>query len=147
MEKDLGRVPAEPGSRERSPSAGSSPTGFDPSRSLYRSQGYAMALFEQGRDADGASSCEVWGFADEESGSEGDGWLDLRIHEIVETERSGTIAVYYRQWFAPDGNPAFGKTPKRRVGSLASVKALIRRRKMTPRDSDEGPKGEDSVAG
>lgn len=31
-EKDLGRVPSEPGSRERSPSPGSPPNGFDPSR-------------------------------------------------------------------------------------------------------------------
>lgn len=98
----------------------------------YRSQGYAMATFDQGRDADGAPLHEVWGFADEDSGSDGDGWLDLRIHEIVETQHSGTLVVYYRQWFAPDGEPAFGMKPRRRVGSLASVKALIRRRKMTP---------------
>jgi len=111
------------------------PSGFDPSR-VYRSQGYAMATFDQGRDADGAPLHEVWGFADEDSGSEGDGYLELRIHEIVETQKSGTLAVYYRQWFAPDGEPAFGMQPKRRVGSLASVKALINRRKMTPRDSD-----------
>jgi len=102
---------------------------------VYRSQGYAMATFDQGRDADGAPIHEVWGFADEDSGSEGDGYLELRIHEIVETQKSGTLAVYYRQWFAPDGEPAFGMKPKRRVGSLASVKALINRRKMQPIDA------------
>jgi hypothetical protein len=91
-----------------------------------------MALVDDGRDPDGAPLREVWCFANEDTGSHGDGWLELRIHEIVETARSGTLAVYYRQWLAPDGEPAFGKQPKRRVGSLASVKALIARRKMTP---------------
>jgi len=100
----------------------------------YRSQGYAMVLVNQGRDADGAPLREVWAFADEDSGSEGDGWLDLTIHEIVRTEKSGTLVVYYRHWFAPDGEPAFAKRAKRRVGSLASVKALISRRKMEPFD-------------
>jgi hypothetical protein len=101
-----------------------------------------MALFDHGRDADGAPLHEVWGFADEDSGSEGDGWLELRVHEIVQTERSGTLAVYYRQWFAPDGEPAFSKQPKRRVGSLASVKALINRRKMEPASGIEAGTGE-----
>lgn len=110
--------------------------GFDPACKHYRSQDYGMALFDEGRDTDGAPLREVWGFANEDSGTDGYGWLELRIHEIVETERSGTLAVYYRQWFAPDGEPAFGMKPKRRVGSLASVKALIRRRKMQPCDSD-----------
>lgn len=128
----IGRVGcAETGSREPDPQAVPALTGFDPAR-IYRSQGYAMATFDEGRDADGAPLREVWGFANEDTGSEGDGWLELRIHEIVQTEKSGTLAVYYRQWFAPDGEPAFSAKAKRRVGSLASVKALINRRKMTP---------------
>jgi hypothetical protein len=131
-----------PGSREPSPD-GLGPTGFDPSR-VYRSEPYPMITVDEGRDGDGAPLREVWAFANEDTGSgEGDGFLELRIREVIQTERSGTIVVYYRQWFAPDGNPAFGMRPKRRVGSLASVKALIKRRKMTLCDSDgSGEAGE-----
>lgn len=97
----------------------------------FRSQQYAMCMIETGRDSDGAPANEVWAFASEDDHVEGHGWLELRIHEIVETRISGVVAVYYRQWFAPDGQPAWGKKPKRVVGSLGSLKALIRRRKMT----------------
>lgn len=112
------------------------PPGFDPSSWHYRSQGYAMCTIETGRDADGAPISDMWTFANEDDYVEGHGWLEVRVHEIVETERSGALAVYYRQWFAPDGQPAWGKKPKRQVGSLGSLKALIRRREMTPCDSD-----------
>ena len=108
------------------------PTGFDPSRGLYRSQLYAMCLIETGRDSDGAPISEMWTFASEDDYVEGYGWLEVRVHEIVETEHSGTLAVYYRQWFAPDGEPAWRKSPQRKVGALGSLKSLIRRRKMEP---------------
>lgn len=98
----------------------------------YRSEGYAMCFIETGRDEHGAPLREVWAFASEDDYIEGHGWLEVRVHEVVETERSGALAVYYRQWFAPDGEPAWGKRPKRQVGSLASLKALISRRKMQP---------------
>ena len=118
------------------PASSLAPSGFDPSRSHYRSQGYAMCTIETGRDSDGAPISDMWMFANEDDYVEGHGWLEVRVHEIVETERSGALAVYYRQWFAPDGQPAWGKKPKRQVGSLGSLKALIRRRGMTPCDSD-----------
>lgn len=126
-----------PGSREPSPTV-SAASGFDPSRMHYRSQEYAMCTIETGRDADGAPISDMWTFADETSGVEGYGWLDVRVHEIVETEQSGTLAVYYRQWFAPDGEPAWGKRPQRKVGALGSLKSLIRRRKMVPIEAEAG---------
>lgn len=113
-------------------------TGFDPSRVHYRSQGYAMCTIDTGRDGDGAPTGEMWTFASEDDYAEGYGWLEVRVHEIVETERSGALAVYYRQWFAPDGEPAWGKKPQRKVGALGSLKSLIRRRKMTPFARMEG---------
>jgi len=106
--------------------------GFDSSCEHYRSQEYAMCTIDTGLDSDGAPTGEMWTFAGEDDGVEGYGWLEVRVHEIVETERSGALAVYYRQWFAPDGTPAWGNRPHRKVGSLSSLKALIRRRKMTP---------------
>ena len=118
------------------PASSLAPTGFDPSRSIYRSQDYAMCTIEQGRDPDGAPLSEVWTFAGEDDYVEGYGHLIVRVQEVVETKHSGTLAVYYRQWVAPDGEPAWGKRPLRRVGSLGSLKALIRRRKMQPCDSD-----------
>jgi len=129
------------------PASSLAPSGFDPSRRHYRSQGYAMCTIETGRDSDGAPISDMWTFANEDDYVEGHGWLEVRVHEIVETERSGALAVYYRQWFAPDGQPAWGKKPKRQVGSLGSLKALIRRREMTPCDSDGSPKGGDGSSG
>ena len=106
--------------------------GFDPSCGHYRSQLYAMCTIDTGRDSDGAPISEMWTFASEDDYVEGYGWLEVRVHEIVETEHSGTLAVYYRQWFAPDGEPAWRKSPQRKVGALGSLKSLIRRRKMEP---------------
>lgn len=83
------------------------------------------------QDCQGDPTVELWRFqADETDGCDGYGWLELSIHEVVETERSGTLAVYYRQWFAPDGRPAWGSRKKRVIGAIGSLKALIRRRKM-----------------
>lgn len=98
---------------------------------IYRSEEYAMTLIDTGRDSDGAPIAEMWAFASEDDGVEGYGWLEVRVHEIVPSEHSGTLAVYYRQWFAPNGEPAWGTRPKRTVGSFGSLKSLIRRRKMT----------------
>ncbi|UIJ43743.1 hypothetical protein LZK98_11640 [Sphingomonas cannabina] len=134
-----GRVPDGTGlsSVDRSPT-GLGASRFDPSRKHYRSQGYAMCTIDSGRDRDGAPISEVWTFASEDDYVEGYGWLEVRVHEIVETERSGALAVYYRQWFAPDGEPAWGKRPQRKVGALGSLKSLIRRRKMMPCDGEDG---------
>lgn len=97
---------------------------------VYRSQEYAMCTIDTGRDADGAPLNEVWTFAGDDDYVEGYGHLIVMVKEIVETRLSGTLAVYYRHWIAPDGSPAWGLKPKRVVGSLSSLKALIRRRDM-----------------
>lgn len=110
----------DPITRDGSPSAGD----------LYRSELYAMTTVDTGRDQDGAPLAEIWTFASEDDYVIGYGWLEVRVHEVVPTEQSGALAVYYRQWFSPDGEPAWGTRPKRTVGSLASLKSLIRRRKM-----------------
>lgn len=81
-------------------------------------------------DERGDPTVELWRFAGEDDGEEGFGWLEVRLHEVVETERSGLLAVYYRQWFDPHGQPAWGNRPKRTIGSVGSLKSLIRRRKM-----------------
>lgn len=135
-------APASPsGSRASTePVPVSAASGFDPSRMPYRpfhleagqvwrSQGYAMVIDHQS-DFRGDPTLDMWRFANEDDGTDGFGWLEVRVHEITETERSGTLAVYYRQWFAPDGEPAWGKRPQRKIGSVGSLKSLIRRRKM-----------------
>ena len=115
---------------------------------LYRSQPYAMTTIDTGRDADGAPLAEIWTFATEDDGVLGYGWLEVRVHEIVPTNASGWLAVYYRQWFSPEGEPAWGTRPKRVVGSLGSLKALIRRRKMTAQGmSAEGENSRSEVEG
>lgn len=97
---------------------------------VYRSEPYSMFI-EYAPDARGDPTVELWRFTScEDDGEDGYGRLEIRVHEIVETERSGTLAVYYRQWFAPDGGPAWGNRPKRVIGSLGSLRALLRRRKM-----------------
>ncbi len=95
----------------------------------YRSEGYGMYV-EYMPDSRGDPTVEVWAFETEDSGCDGSGWLEITVHEIVVTEKSGTLAVYYRQWFAPTGEPAWGSRPKRAIGSIGSLKALLRRRNM-----------------
>lgn len=111
---------------------------IDQKDGLYRSQGYAMCI-DHTCDYAGDPTVEIWRFANEDDGSDGDGWLEVRVDEIVQTERSGTLAVYYRRWMAPDGEPAWGRKPRRVVGSLGSLKALIRRRKMLPVEGAQPP--------
>lgn len=94
-----------------------------------RSQGYSMWL-DHTPDANGDPTIETWVFTAEGEAEEGHGWLEVAVHEVIATERSGTLVVYYRQWFAPDGEPIARRV--RRVGSVGSLKAMIRRRKMTP---------------
>jgi hypothetical protein len=135
-------APATPsGSRASTePVPVSAASGFDPSRipyrpfsveagQVWRSEGYAMFIDHE-RDARGDPTVETWRFAGEDDGEDGFGWLEVHLHEVVDTARSGVLAVYYRQWFAPDGQPAWGNRPKRTIGAVGSLKALIRRRKM-----------------
>lgn len=82
-------------------------------------------------DNAGDPTIELWRFRCEDDPYDGDGYLVLTVQEIVQTEKSGTLAVYHRQWIAPDGEPAWGNRKKRVIGSVASLKTLIRRRKMT----------------
>ena len=96
----------------------------------YKSEGYSMFV-DYVSDYRGDPTVEQWRFSGEDDGSDGFGWLQLRVHEVVKTRHSGTLAVYYRQWFAPDGTPAWGNREKRVIGAIGSLKALIRRRNMT----------------
>ncbi len=136
-----GRAPAGQALVQAPSPAVSAASGFDPSRipysplnpevgQVWRSEEYAMCC-EYSRDERGDPTVEFWRFANEDDGVEGYGWLEVRVHDIVGTDRSGTLAVYYRQWFAPDGEPAWGKRPQRKIGAIGSLKSLIRRRKMT----------------
>ena len=78
-------------------------------------------------DQRGDPTIEKWVFANcEDDPNEGYGWLVVTVREIVPTETCGQLAVYYRQWFAPDGEPL--SRGRRTVGGLASLKALISRR-------------------
>jgi hypothetical protein len=107
MTNDVGRPPS--GQALVSDEAGFRlhPAGFDPSRMPYqpftveagqvwRSEGYSMCTDgDVSRDEDGAPRYEAWRFAnDEEDYIEGCGWLEVRLHEIVETDRSGSLVVY-----------------------------------------------------
>lgn len=104
---------------------------------VYKSEGYSMFV-DYVSDYRGDPTVEQWRFSGEDDGSDGFGWLQLRIQEIVPTIRSGTLAVYYRQWFAPDGEPAWGNREKRVIGSIGSLRALIGRRKMTLVEGSDG---------
>ena len=108
---------------------------------VYHSEPYSMFI-EYAPDERGDPTVELWRFTScEDDGEDGAGYLELRVHEILETKYSGTLAVYYRQWFAPDGEPAWGNRPRRVIGSVASLRNLIRRRKMTlhqPKDDTHG---------
>lgn len=95
----------------------------------YRCPGVQMFVAYD-RDASGDPTVEVWRWASsEDDPHDGYGCLEITVHEIVETTRSGTLAVYYRQWFNPEGEPIASRS--RKVASLGSLKSLIRRRKMT----------------
>jgi hypothetical protein len=96
---------------------------------VYRSEGYGMFI-DHVSDAAGDPTVELWRFCGEDEEEQGCGHLEIRVHEIVSTERSGKLAVYYRQWISPDGEPAWGNRPQRKIASIGSLKALIGRRKM-----------------
>lgn len=73
---------------------------------------------------------ETWVFANEmEDDEDGCGWLEVSVTEVIDTKTAGKLAVYYRRWFNPEGEPM--ARPYRRVASISSLKALIGRRKMT----------------
>jgi hypothetical protein len=88
-------------------------------------------------DDRGDPTIEYWAFADPNDDDCECGRLEIRVHEILPSAKSGTLAVYYRQWFTPDGEPN-GK-PRRKVTALASLTALIRSRRMkrTPTPESE----------
>jgi hypothetical protein len=79
-------------------------------------------------DERGDPTLEYWAFADMDDDDCECGRFEIRIHEILASAKSGTLAVYYRQWFTPDGE-ANGK-PRRKVTALSSLTALIRSRRM-----------------
>jgi hypothetical protein len=96
----------------------------------YRS-GLVKMYVDYAPDERGDPTIEQWFFVgSEDDGHDGDGWLEIYVKEIVPTQQCGTLAVYYRQWFNPEGERIWSR--KRVVGNLASLKAVISRRKMTP---------------
>jgi len=80
------------------------------------------------RDERGDPVMEYWAFAPADDEDCECGRFEIRIHEILPSAKSGTLAVYYRQWFTPDGEPN-GK-PRRKVTALSSLTALVRSRRM-----------------
>lgn len=88
-------------------------------------------------DERGDPTVEKWAFAHSEDDPHGGyGHLMLTVLEIVPSVSSGTLAVYRKQWIAPDGEPL--SKGRRVVGSLSSLKALVSRRKMTPQNPSFG---------
>lgn len=104
---------------------------------VYHSEGYQMWV-DHVADVSGDPVVELWRFRCEDDPYDGDGYLWLRVHEVIKTQNSGTLAVYHRQWIAPDGQPAWGSRKKRVIGSLGSLKALIKRRNMTAKAMETG---------
>jgi hypothetical protein len=135
MSKDDGRVPPAPGSREPSPSVSAVPASIPRAGDLFVQDGVGMYI-EYDLDSARDPTIERWVFStnDPDSGYDGDGRFEIRVCEVVETEKSGVLAVYYRQWFAPDDTPLGMR--RRKISGLSALRSLIRRRKMVRRDSD-----------
>ena len=103
----------------------------------YRSEAVQMYC-EHAPDNRGDPTVEVWMFRlCEDDPHEGNGWLEIHVKEIVQTQSCGTLAVYYRQWFNPEGERLWSR--RRVIGNLASLRSLIRRRKMSPIAHLENP--------
>lgn len=96
----------------------------------YYSEAYSMCL-DHASDIEGNPTIECWRFSQEDDSEDAHGHLHIRVHEIIETANSGTLVVYYRRWILEDGEPVWGKRPMRKIGSLNSLKQIIRRRSMT----------------
>jgi len=94
---------------------------------LWVQKGIGMVIAYHNDDR-GDPTMEYWAFAAQDDDDCECGRLEIRVHEILPSAKSGTLAVYYRQWFTPDGEPN-GK-PRRKVTALASLTALIRSRHM-----------------
>lgn len=56
------------------------------------------------------------------------GHMMLTVHEIIITEKSGILVVYYRAFYNPDGEQ--NAKPKRKVTSLGALKSFIRQYKL-----------------
>lgn len=96
---------------------------------VFQSQGVQM-FTDYRPDDRGDPTVEVWCFAhSEDDPHHGYGHLRVSVLEILQSQRSGDLAVYRKQWFTPEDEPLNGG--RRVVGSLVSLKALISRRKMT----------------
>ena len=71
----------------------------------YQSTGYTMFLdyeLDEHRDP----TVERWRFRNaEEDGDDGEGWMIVTVREVVKTDTCGTLVVFHKQWFAPDGEP------------------------------------------
>lgn len=134
MEKDLGngRAVVNEAPDGSSPQAASIPI----AGAIYTG-GDTQMYIDYLLDAHGDPTVEKWFFANcEDDPNDGHGWLEVKVREILETRTCGTIAVYYKQWFAPDGEPL--ARARRQVGSLSSLKALIRRRKLVAKAIEAG---------
>ena len=113
------QAPAGLGHAEGIPNAGA----------VYRGSETQMFI-EYELDDNRDPTVERWVFAHcEDDPNDGYGWLEIRVQEIVPTRTSGVLAVYYRQWFTPEGTTL--ARPRRVVSGLPALKALIRRRNLT----------------
>ena len=77
---------------------------------------------------------EFWqmGVRETQYGHEADGMgrFEIHLHEVVQSETSGPLAIYERRWFDPEGVQI--SKPRRKYSRLSSLKAIISKRKMVP---------------
>lgn len=96
---------------------------------VFQSEGVQM-FTDYLPDDRGDPTIERWTFAhSEDEPNHGYGHLRVSVLEIVQSQRSGLLAVYRKQWWTPENEPL--NAGRRIVGSLSSLKGLISRRKMT----------------
>lgn len=60
--------------------------------------------------------------------NDGLGRFELHVLEVVETQTCGTVAIYERRWFDPEGELL--SKPRKKFSKVGNLKGFIRRRKM-----------------
>ena len=75
--------------------------------------------------------CDKWHIGPFDEGAvdpECFGHMILTVHEIIKTEKSGTLAVYYRTFYNPEGEQ--NAQPKRKVTDIKALKSFLRQYKL-----------------
>ena len=91
----------------------------------YQTQGYQMFV-DYELDEHRNPTVERWRFRNcEDEPFDGEGWMTSTVREVIQTKTCGTLVVFHKQWFAPDGEPL--SKGRRCIFGLSGFRAMLSR--------------------